>query len=224
MKLFLDSADPAEIEQALERGLIEGVTTNPSVLRAATGTSSMTQLKKIARLLGDHPPHLPFSVQVMADSPEETVRQALSVADELAYKSLVIKVSCGWEALRAVHRLARDGFQVNVTACMTTAQGLLAAAAGARYVSFFAGKMSDAGMDPRTVVAQSVPLLEKHGVEVILGSLRRSYDVTELALAGAHVVTVPWRFLRPLAEHPKTAEAIDLFAADFQPLVAGQPG
>ncbi|MFI7131025.1 transaldolase family protein [Nonomuraea sp. NPDC050153] len=218
MKLFADSANIAELESVLTRGLVRGVTTNPTTLKAETAGDPVSHLRKIVGLLEKDGREFPLSVQVMARTPDEMSRHARVISDALGYKSLIVKIPCEWDSLRVIHDLTANGAQVNATACMTVAQGLLAAQAGARYVSFFAGKMSDAGMDPRRVIADTAPLIQEHGTEIIVGSLRRAYDVTDFASAGAHVVTVPPRFFGLLAEHPKTAEAVDLFAECFLPL------
>jgi transaldolase len=217
VKLFLDSADLAEIDGALARGVACGVTTNPILIKPDPEGGVISLLRAIVEFLEKDGHDFPLSFQVMARTPEEISRQARFVCDQLDYKSLVVKVPCGWESLRVIHELAADGMQINATACMTAAQGLLAAQAGARYVSFFAGKMSDAGLDPRQVIAEAAPLVSEHGAELIAGSLRRAFDVTEFARAGAHITTVPWRYFELLAEHPKTVEAVDLFAERFQP-------
>lgn len=218
MKLFVDSADLAEIAEALDRGIVQGITTNPIWLGEQVRNEPIRHLRKIRDLLIARGLELPLSVQVMTTDPGEISSQALILANELSYDRLAIKIPCDWAALEIIHDLAGRGLQINCTACMTTGQALLAAAAGARYVSLFGGKMSDAGIDPVSVVSDAVPLVGRHRAELIVGSLRSTYDITRYAMAGAHIVTASPRFLRQLSEHFKTGEAVDLFAAAFLPL------
>ncbi|WP_165495008.1 transaldolase family protein [Actinomadura roseirufa] len=218
MKIFFDGSDLHEIGAVLERGLARGITTNPTQISEQAAGRPLHHIQRIVRLVEQRDLELPISVQVMAHDPGDIEYQARRIIDEVAYKQLVIKIPCSWELLPVISRLAGDGVPVNCTACVTVSQSLIAASAGARYVSLFCGKMSDAGLDPATVIAEAAPLVEKQGGELIAASLRRSFDVPVFARAGAHITTLPLRYLEPLAAHPKTVEAVDLFARNYVPL------
>ncbi|HYW27085.1 MAG TPA: transaldolase family protein [Terriglobales bacterium] len=224
MKVFLDSARLGEIEAVVERRCVAGVTTNPTFLLEEAGRQPLAYLRRVVALL--RPLRLPLSVQVMTSSPAEMVEQAEVIRAELDYDRLVVKVPCGWDELAAVAELARRGVAVNGTACMSATQALMASAAGARYVTLFYGKMSDAGIDAGAVVEEVARALGGAGAacELVVASIRRTYDVHECLRRGAHVVTVAFRLLPGLCEHPKTAEAVRAFAQSFVPLDAATPG
>ena len=218
MKVFLDSARLDEIEAAVTRGCVAGVTTNPTFLQEEAGSAPLAHLRRAVAML--RPPGLPLCVQVMTTVPGEMVRQAILIRDELEYDGLVVKIPCGWDELAAVAELARRGIAVNGTACMSATQALMAAAAGARYVTLFYGKMSDAGIDAGAVVEDVARELDGPGAgcELLVASIRRTYDVHECLRRGAHAVTVAFRLLPGLCAHPKTVEAVRGFAESFVPL------
>ena len=221
MKVFLDSARLGEIDAAVERRCVAGVTTNPTFLLDEAGRQPLAHLRRVVALL--RPLGLPLSVQVMTSSPPEMVEQAEVIRSELDYDRLVVKVPCGWDELAAVAELARRGIAVNGTACMSATQALMASAAGARYVTLFYGKMSDAGIDAGAVVEEVARALGGAACELVVASIRRTYDVHECLRRGAHVVTVAFRLLPGLCEHPKTAEAVRAFAESFVPLDVAAP-
>jgi len=218
MKLFLDSVRLPEIETVMARGFVAGVTTNPTFLRAEAPVRPLAHLERIVALV--RPLELPLSVQVMTTDPGRMVRQAERLRDELEYDGLVVKVPCGWDELAVIAELHRRGIEVNCTACMTAMQVMMAAAAGARYVTLFYGKMSDVGIDAAAVVDETGASLRRSGsrCELVVASIRKAYDVDEVLRHGADVVTVPYRFLPMLSEHPKTAEAVSTFAESFMPV------
>lgn len=218
MKVFLDSARPGEIEAALARGCVAGVTTNPTFLREEAGVRPLAHLRRLVALV--RPAGLPLSVQVMTTVPGEMVRQAELIRDALDYDGLVVKVPCGWDELEVIAELAARGVAVNGTACMSATQAMMAAGAGARYVTLFYGKMGDAGIDAAAVVEDVAGALGGAGApcRLVVASIRRTYDVHECLRRGAHVATVAFRLLPGLCEHPKTAEAVRGFAESFVPL------
>lgn len=216
MKVFLDSVRSAEIEAAVGRRCVAGVTTNPTFLIEEAGARPLAHLRRVVELL--RPLGLPLSVQVMTMEPHEMLRQAETIRAALDYRGLVVKVPCGWEELAVIAELARRGVTVNGTACMTATQAMMAAAAGARYVTLFYGKMSDAGIDAAAVVEDVARALRGADCELVVASIRRVYDVHECMRRGAHVVTVAFRLLPALCEHPKTVEAVRGFAQSFVPL------
>jgi len=218
MKLFLDSVRLAEIEKVIARSLVAGITTNPTFLREEAAGRPVPHLRRILDLV--RPLDLPLSVQVMTTEPRRMVHQAETLREELEYDRLVIKVPCGWDELAVIAELAGRRFAVNCTACVTSMQVVMAAAAGARYASLFYGKMGDAGIDAAAALEDAAGALRRAGqpCEVVVASIRKPYDVHEIMRRGADVVAVPYRFLPLLCDHPKTAEAVGAFAESFMPV------
>jgi transaldolase len=218
VKVFLDSVRFSEIEAAVGRRCVAGVTTNPTFLLEEAGARPLAHLRRVVELL--RPFGLPLNVQVMTTDPREMVRQADAIGAALDYRGLVVKVPCGWDELAVIAELDRRGVAVNGTACMSATQALMAAAAGARYVTLFYGKMSDAGIDAATVVEDVARELARSraSCELVVASIRRTYDVQECLRRGAHAATVAYRLLPALCEHPKTFEAVRAFAESFVPL------
>ena len=223
MKVFLDSVHLDEIEAALARRCVAGVTSNPTFLREEAGDRPVAHLRRMIAVL--RPLALPLSVQVMTTDPLEMLRQAEALETELDYDQLVVKVPCGWDELAVIAELSRRGVAVNGTACMTATQALMMAAAGARYVTLFYGKMSDAGIDAAHVVDEVAGALRGTAAmcELLVASIRRTYDVQECLRNGADGVAVTYRLLGALCEHPKTSEAVRSFAESFVPLDVTAP-
>jgi transaldolase len=214
MELFLDTGDVREITRWLSYGVIDGVTTNPSILLASGRYDVPEASREIAELLGERP----LSVEVTSDEPEEMLAQAREFASWAP--NIVVKVpvenSGGRPCLDVVHRLAGGGVRVNVTACLSFGQAMLAAKAGATFVSLFAGRISDEGHDPAHVIGLTTGWLErwKFRTKVIVGSIRAPINVQEAAVAGAHVVTVPPKLLQQLADHKYSRFTAAQFLAD----------
>jgi transaldolase len=214
VKLFIDSANLADIEAALQRGLISGVTTNPSILAKDDSGSIM----EIIDLLDKYGLLIPLSVEVTEADPLNMTVQALHLQAEYGrfYKGFTVKIPIGWDELRIVHRLVGEGIKVNVTACMSYNQAIVAANAGATYVSLFWGRIRDTGQDAATVVRQVRETFDLWDCssQIIVGSIRQMIDVNEAIQAGADIVTVPPQFLPLLCKHPKTDEAVGQFLKD----------
>jgi len=215
MKLFIDSAHLPDIEAALDRGIVSGVTTNPSLLAREERGDYMEHLQKLVATVRRHGP-LPISVEVFTADPEEMLRQAETITARLAYPWLHIKIPIGWEELRVIAELRRRGTLVNCTCVMSLNQAILAAAAGANIVSLFYGRIKDTGQDATAVVRATSEVLRGHPTELLVGSIRHLVDVNEAFLAGADIVTVPPKFLPLMARHPKTDEAVNQFLTDFE--------
>jgi transaldolase len=219
MKIFIDSANLAEIEEALERGFPAGVTTNPSIIAREEKGDFREHIGKIIRLLEKHGYDVPLSVEVFSTRPDEMMRQAEEFVRHFGgYRNLVIKVPIGWDELAVVHALRRQSIKVNCTCCMSYNQALMAAGAGANYVSVFFGRIKDMGYDAASVVRQIRATFRERGCpsEIIVGSIRHLQDVNEAFQAGADIVTVPPKFFRPLTQHPKTDEVVAQFVSDFE--------
>lgn len=239
MKLFIDTANVTDIEAALDRGIVRGITTNPSLLAKEPRTSFEAHIGTIVDLLKRKAADMPLSVEVFSSEPAEILRQARQFRERFAYDALSIKIQIGWNELEVIHALSREGFSVNCTACMTVSQAHMAAQAGARYVSLFWGRIKDGGtderfasereralqerrlepddFDPASVVRRTRDVLDRSGsaAEIIAGSIRGAADIQNAGLAGAHIVTVPPKFFQPMASHYKTDEVIKQFLADF---------
>lgn len=218
MKIFVDSANLADIEAALARGFASGITTNPSILAKEERRDYRDHIRDIIRLLTKWGGPLPLSVEVFTTDPDEMVRQSEQFVEEFGdYEGLTIKVPIGWEELRVVNALTEKGIAVNVTCGMSLNQALMAVNAGARYVSLFWGRIRDTGYDAGRVVADVRSLMDRGGAksEIIVGSIRHLMDVNEAMLAGAHIVTIPPQFFPPMCRHPKTDEVVTQFVTDF---------
>jgi len=211
VKLFIDSANLEDIEAAFTRGVVRGVTTNPTIMAKDQGS-----IEDIIRLLRRYGDSIPLSVEVTETDVDAMYNQAHLFERTYGYIGLVVKVPIGWNELQEVRLLRQGGVKVNVTACMSYNQAIMAANAGATYVSLFWGRIRDTGQDAATVVRQVRETFDrwKCPTEIIVGSIRQMIDVNEAIQAGADIVTVPPKFLPLLCQHPKTDEAVSQFLRD----------
>ncbi|HWW44932.1 MAG TPA: transaldolase family protein [Acidimicrobiia bacterium] len=218
MKIFVDSANLADIQDALDRGFPRGITTNPSILAKEERRDYRDHIRDIIALLTKADRILPLSVEVFATEADEMIRQAEQFVDEFGdYDGLTVKVPVGWDELRVISTLAQRGVSVNATCAMALNQAVMALGAGARYISLFWGRIRDTGYDASTVVSQVRELMDSSGSsgEIIVGSIRQMIDVNEALRAGAHIVTVPPQFFPKMCSHPKTDEAVHQFVTEF---------
>jgi transaldolase len=219
MKLFVDTANLQELEQTLRRGFPAGVTTNPSILAREQPEDFPSHVKRLIALLQDYGFAGPLSLEIFGSTPEAMVRQAEEFVEQFGYyPQLNIKVPIGWDELTVIAELRRRDIAVNCTCCMAFNQAVMAAQAGANYVSLFWGRIRDLGSDAATVVRQVTDTFRRRNcpTEVIVGSIRHMADVNEAILAGADIVTVPPKFLPQMCCHPKTDEVVRQFASDCQ--------
>ena len=209
MKLFLDTADIDEIRTGVRWGVIDGVTTNPS-LYAKVGGSYDDVLRQICKLTTG-----PVSAEVVADDVDGMLAEGRHFA-ALA-PNIVVKVAMSENGLEAISRLADEGIRTNCTLIFTANQGLLAAKAGATLVSPFVGRLDDINEDGMTVIRELADIINVHELdaEIIAASVRHPRHVTESALAGAHVATLPFKVLRQMVHHPLTDTGIAQFKADW---------
>lgn len=225
MKIFVDSANLAEIEEALQRGFAAGVTTNPSIMSKEDRVDVRLHIRRIIELIERYEVTIPLSVEVFTDDPAEMVRQAEELASEFGgYRGLNIKVPIGWNELAVIRELKSRGIPVNCTCCMSFNQAVMAACAGADFVSLFYGRIRDIGYDARSVV-ESVHRAFKEAslpTQIIVGSIRHIYDINEAIMAGADIVTVPPKFFPQMVSHPKTDEAVNQFLTDFRKWSGGR--
>jgi len=214
MEIFADTADLKEIRTWLDFGVIDGVTTNPSILLANGVYHLRDGAVEIATLLGDKP----LSVEVVSDEPDAMYEQAVEMASWAP--NIVIKIPIittqGEPCLGVISSLNRAGIKVNATACLSFNQAMLAAKAGATYISLFAGRISDEGADASEVVRSTAEWLKRWNFpsKIIVGSIRETITVQDAALAGAHVVTIPPKFLRQMIDHKYSRFTVAQFLAD----------
>ena len=210
MKIFLDTAEMDEIGAAARWGVLGGVTTNPTLF-AKVGGDYDDVLKEICRITPG-----PVSAEVIAEDVEGMLREGRHFA-ELA-PNVVVKVAMSEEGLEAIARLAADGIKTNCTLIFSSNQGLLAAKAGASFLSPFVGRLDDINASGMDVVRELVAIVETHDLrsEVLAASIRHPRHVTEAALAGAHIATVPLKVLRRMIRHPLTDAGTLQFRKDWE--------
>ncbi len=210
MKFFVDTADVAEIKVLAESGLLDGVTTNPSLV-AKSGRKMRDVIAEICALVPG-----PVSAEVAATEYEGMLAEA-RVLREIA-RNVTIKVPLTPDGLRACRKLTGDGAMVNVTLCFSSAQALLAAKAGATFVSPFVGRLDDIGESGMGLIADIMTIFRQYPylkTEVLVASVRSPMHVVEAARLGAHVATVPPAVLRQLFAHPLTDKGLAAFLADW---------
>jgi transaldolase len=208
MQFFLDTANLGEIAKAKELGLLDGVTTNPSLI-AKEGREQGELLKEICSLAEG-----PVSAEVLADEREGMLREARALAKIAS--NIVVKAPITMEGLRATRTLAEDGIRVNMTLVFSPSQALLAAKAGAAFVSPFVGRLDDNSHFGMESVEQIVQILENYAfhTQVIVASVRNPLHVVEAALMGAHIATMPFKVFELLVHHPLTDVGIAKFKED----------
>lgn len=218
MKIFIDSANPAEIEEALKRGFPRGITTNPSILAKEPKSDFKRHIEKIIGLLVKYKYEIPLSVEVFTNDPQEMVRQGIDFVKSFDYPHVNVKIPVGWGGLLAIRELRSRGIKVNCTCCMSYNQAIMASLAGANFVSLFYGRIRDVGYDAFSVVQQVRETFREWNSpsEIIVGSIRHICDINEAAQAGADIITVPPKFFEQMVSHPKTDEAVHQFLTDFE--------
>lgn len=217
MKIFLDSANLNELESCLKRGCIRGITTNPSIMSKEPKTDFIKHIQKMATLCEQYEQHIPLSVEVFTPHPKEMLTQAYELIQQIHYSNLNIKIPIGWDELEVIYQLSREGIEVNCTCLFTEAQCMLAANAGAKYVSIFMGRLKDIGCDPLPVIANVRKMLENSGSssEIIIGSIRHHRDISDAHCAGGHIVTAGMKFFEAMSSHPQTVKSVQGFLQDF---------
>jgi transaldolase len=210
MKLFIDTANVKEIKEANDLGVICGVTTNPSLI-AKEGRDFIEVVKEITQIVDG-----PISAEVISLKHEEMVTEARELAR--LHNNIVIKIPMTLEGLKAVKILAGEGIHTNVTLIFSATQALLAARAGATYVSPFLGRLDDVGTDSITLIEQIVDIFEAHDIqtEIIAASIRHPIHVIESARAGAHIATIPYGVIVQMSKHPQTDLGIERFLKDWE--------
>ena len=210
MKFFVDTADTAEIRELAETGLLDGVTTNPSLVHKA-GRDFLEVVREIAGLVEG-----PVSAEVVATDYDGMMREA-EVLRQIA-ANVTIKVPLTMDGLKACKRLTGDGTMVNVTLCFSANQALLAAKAGATFVSPFVGRHDDVGYPGMELIADIRQIYDNYdfGTEILVASVRNPIHVHEAAKMGADVMTAPPAVIRQLFRHPLTDAGLKAFLADWE--------
>jgi transaldolase len=214
MKFFLDTADLNEIGRALDAGLIDGITTNPSLVAKVAGDRDPRELlQEIATLVPG-----PISAEVVATDRDEMLREGRALA-KIA-DNIVVKVPLTEAGLMACRQFRSEGIGVNVTLCFSPAQALLAAKAGASYISPFVGRLDDVAQDGMELISQIVQIYANYDfqTEVLVASVRHPVHIVQAALLGADVATMPAKVLHQLMQHPLTDRGLDGFLADWAKL------
>ncbi len=208
MRLFMDTANIDDIRRGVAMGVVEGVTTNPTLV-AKEGVEYRERVLEIADVVDG-----PISAETISESADDLVAEGKRIAEW--HPNVVVKVAMTEEGLKAINRLSADGVRINCTLIFSANQALLAARAGATYVSPFVGRLDDAGQDGMEVVREMVQIFETYHLpaQVLAASLRHPQHVTQAALAGAHVATIPAAVLLQMVKHPLTDAGIERFLAD----------
>jgi len=213
MKFFVDTAKVEDIKKANDMGVICGVTTNPSLIAKEGGKSQEEVLKEIAAIVDG-----PISGEVKATT--QDAEGMIAEGREIAklHPNMVVKIPMTVEGLKATKVLASEGIKVNVTLIFTANQALLAARAGAAYVSPFLGRLDDISMPGIELIKTVAEIFAIHGIktEIIAASIRNPIHVQDCALAGADIATVPYNVIEQMTKHPLTDQGIDKFVADYK--------
>ena len=208
MRIFLDTANIDDIRRGAAMGVVDGVTTNPSLV-AAEGVEYRDRVLEICEVVDG-----PISAETISETADELVEEGRRIASW--HENVVVKVAMSEAGLAAISRLSAEGISTNCTLVFSANQALLAARAGATLISPFIGRIDDAGQDGMEVVRESVRIVETYHLpsQVLAASVRHTRHVTEAALAGSHIATVPPKVLFQLIQHPLTDAGIERFLQD----------
>ncbi len=219
MKFFLDTADLDEIREAASLGILDGVTTNPTLIRKAGARDFHEHIYQICELVeGD------VSAEVTATDYEGMLREARELAR--IHERVVVKIPLIAEGIRAIKTLAAEGIRTNCTLCFSPTQALVAAKAGATYISPFAGRLDDVSSDGMRVIDQVVRIYRNYGfkTQVLAASLRHPMHVLQAALVGADVATMPFGVMMQLLKHPLTDVGLERFLKDWEAYLQAKQG
>jgi transaldolase len=212
MQIFLDTANIENIKQAASLGVISGVTTNPSLMAKEKTADYETVTKKICKIVDG-----PVSVEVLSEDAEGMIKEARVKAAWAPNVNIKIPITA--DGLRATSVLSKENIKINMTLCFSANQAILGALAGAAYVSIFLGRLDDIGQDGMQVVQETLAILDNYpelNTQVIAASIRHPLHCTNAALAGAHILTVPYNVLMQMIQHPMTDVGIKRFLADWK--------
>ena len=209
MKIFIDSADIREIEELSSTGLIDGVTTNPSLI-AKSGNKIIDTVREICDIIPG-----PVSAEVTATDHKTMMIEAEKLS-KIA-KNVTIKVPLTMAGVKTCHVLSKQGISVNVTLCFSPAQAILAAKAGATFISPFIGRLDDLGLNGMDLIYDIVDIYQNYEfkTEVLAASIRGTHHIVESSKAGADIVTIPPKVFREMYNHPLTEKGLDAFLSDW---------
>lgn len=212
MELYIDTANIDEIKEISQWGVISGVTTNPSLI-AKEGRDFKEVIEEIVEIVDG-----PISAEVISLDAEGMIKEARELAE--IHRNIVIKIPMTAEGLKAVNALSQEGINTNVTLVFSPNQALLAARAGASYVSPFLGRLDDIGNEGMNIVQDIIHIFGIHGIytKVIAASIRHPMHVIEAAKAGAHIATIPYKVFKQMVNHPLTDIGIERFLKDWEGL------
>jgi transaldolase len=209
MKFFLDTANLEELKKGAKWGILDGVTTNPSLI-AKEGKPIKDQIAAICDIVDG-----PISAEVVATDAKTMIEEGRGLAK--IHKNVIVKVPLIKDGIEACSALSKEGIRVNVTLCFSPVQALIAAKAGAYFVSPFVGRLDDIASDGMVLIRQIIAIYENYGfgTQVLAASLRGPMHVVESALAGAHIGTMPFKVMEQLFNHPLTDKGLEQFLADY---------
>jgi len=210
MKIFIDTANLEQIKEVNSWGILDGVTTNPTLV-AREGCDFKSRIEEISKIVDG-----PISAEAVSMDAEGMIKEARELSK--IHKNIVVKIPMTGEGLKAVKVLSKEGVKTNVTLVFSPNQALMAAKAGATYVSPFVGRLDDISHNGMELVRDIVAIYKMHGykTQVIAASIRHPVHVTEAALAGAHVATIPFDILKKMLKHNLTDEGIQKFLKDWE--------
>lgn len=210
MKIFLDTASIESIKKFVDMGIVDGITTNPTLISREKGHPEdiMREIVKIVKG--------PVNLEVVATNSEEMIEEGLRL--KKFGENVIVKIPMTADGLKAVKKLAQNKIKTNVTLIFSSNQALLAAKAGASYVSPFIGRLDDAGQEGMTVIKEIVQIFRNYAypAEVLVASVRHPIHVIEAGILGAHIVTLPPDILGKMLTHPLTDKGLDLFLSDWE--------
>jgi transaldolase len=213
MRIFLDTANVDEIREAVRWGVCDGVTTNPSLFakESGSGVTYQQRIQEIAAIVDG-----PISAECVSRTADELVEEARELASW--HPNVVVKIPVDGAGLEAISRVSAEGIRVNTTLIFSVNQALLAANAGAAYVSPFIGRLDDIGQDGMVLVRETLELFDRYHMttQLIAASVRHTGHVQACAAVGAHIATMPLKVLKQMVSHPLTDKGIDVFLADWR--------
>ena len=211
MQLFVDTADIAQIREAAGMGVISCVTTNPTLLAKNGSGDVKSVIKEICAMVPDGP----VSMECVSETAEGMIAEGREFASWAP--NVYVKVPFCIEGMKAVKQFSSEGIHTNVTLVFSTNQALLAANAGATLISSFVGRLDDIGFDGMQVISEAVEMMGLHGFnsKILAASIRHPLHVTQSAMAGAHIATIPFKVLKQMYDHPLTEKGIAQFTSDW---------
>lgn len=211
MKIFIDSADIAEISELHSCGIIDGVTTNPSLMAKAGG-----DFHKLAEKICEIVYPFPVSIELVANNYDDMLEQGKKIVS--IAENVVLKLPMAWDGIRACDYFSKDGYAVNMTLCFSAHQALLAAKVSAAYVSPFIGRLDDTGQDGLELLSDIKEIFSNYDLDtqILAASIRNTYHIYQAAMIGADVITAQGKIIRQLIEHPLTDKGLEIFDNDWK--------